>query len=305
MIRSALLTLALASPTSAEVAFITSQEAGTVAVLDLSEDRVLCTATIGGKPAAVAVDRQKRLAYAVSVESKVVFSITSDCTTRTVLTLEGGPFAIAVNPVSGLLYVGDWYGARLFEIDPAAAKITRSFSVGNSPGGIAVTPDGMSIISADRDDNRITLLDAGTGQSRATVAVGTHPFGVTIHEVQAFVANVESDSVSVVDLATASVIATIPVGKRPYAVAFAASKGFVTDQYDDTVSVFDAETFTRLATLEVGFYPEGIAATTDGRVLVANWSSNTVTVIDSNTLSVVNEIEVPDGPRAFGEFILP
>ena len=128
---------------------------------------------------------------------------------------------------------------------------------------------------------------------------------MTIFQGRAFVANVESDSVSVVDLSTREVRATIPTGLRPYAVAFAGDKGFVTNQYADTVTVFDAQSFAPLATIDVGFYPEGIAVTADGRILVANWDSNTVTVIDSATLTVLTETPVPDGPRAFGDFVLP
>jgi YVTN family beta-propeller protein len=305
VIRAALAAVLTATPANAEVAFITAQEAGSVAVIDLATAAVACVAEIGGAPAAVAVDRKARLAYAVATESGADFAITPDCDTRKVMTLDGGPFGIAVNPVRGVLYVGDWYNARLYEIDPTAGKVLRSFLVGKAPGGIAVTPDGATIISADRDDNRISLLDAATGETRATVAVGQHPFGVTIFEGQAFVANVEGDSVSVVDLSTRDVTATIPTGLRPYAVAFAGDKGFVTDQYADTVTVFDARSFAPRATIDVGFYPEGIAATEDGRVLVANWDSNTVTLIDSATLAVLTEIEVPDGPRAFGDFVLP
>lgn len=306
MIRPALLLLAITTTASADgVAFITSQEADSIAVIDLASGTVACEANLAGKPAAVAVDRSTGLAYAVAAESGVLFAVTPGCGVHEVLTLEGGPFGVAVNPVRDVVYVGDWYGARIFEIDPVAGKVLRSFAVGNAPGGIAVTPDGAMIVTADRDDNRITLLDAATGQSLGTVPVGAHPFGVTIFEGRAFTANVESDSVSVVDLASATVIATVPVGKRPYAVAFAAGKGFVTDQYADTVSVFDATSFASLATIDVGFYPEGIATAPDGRVLAANWSSNTVTVIDSKTLAVITEIEVPDGPRAFGDFILP
>jgi YVTN family beta-propeller protein len=36
---------------------------------------------------------------------------------------------------------------------------------------------------------------------------------------------------------------------------------------------------------------------------VANWGSNTLSVIDATTLKVTGEIKVPDGPRAFGDFL--
>jgi YVTN family beta-propeller protein len=54
----------------------------------------------------------------------------------------------------------------------------------------------------------------------------------------------------------------------------------------------------------VGDYPEGIAATADGRrIIVANWESNSISVIDAVELKVTGEIKVGDGPRAFGAFL--
>jgi YVTN family beta-propeller protein len=36
---------------------------------------------------------------------------------------------------------------------------------------------------------------------------------------------------------------------------------------------------------------------------VANWESNTLSIIDAATLRVVGEVKVGDGPRAFGTFL--
>jgi YVTN family beta-propeller protein len=45
-------------------------------------------------------------------------------------------------------------------------------------------------------------------------------------------------------------------------------------------------------------------ATADaGRIIVANWESNTLSIIDTDRLEVVGEVKVGDGPRAFGAFL--
>ena len=64
------------------------------------------------------------------------------------------------------------------------------------------------------------------------------------------------------------------------------------------------DTLEPLAELAVGEYPEGIAATSDGRIAVANWFDNTLSLIDARSLEVVADLATADGPRAFGVFIL-
>ena len=68
--------------------------------------------------------------------------------------------------------------------------------------------------------------------------------------------------------------------------------------------MFDLATLQPLAAIEVGEYPEGIEASRDGtRVYVANWESNGLSVIDTQTLKVIGTYKTGDGPRAFGSFL--
>jgi YVTN family beta-propeller protein len=102
---------------------------------------------------------------------------------------------------------------------------------------VAVTPESALIVTADRDDNQISIIDAKIFTRKGTVKVGVHPFGVTIDPqgARAYTANVESNDVSIVDLAAKTPLGTVAVGKRPYAVALAKGRGFSTDQYGGTV----------------------------------------------------------------------
>ena len=145
-----------------------------------------------------------------------------------------------------------------------------------------------------------------TRERRATIKVGTRPFGVTIDAEgkRAYTANVGSNDVSVIDIAASQEIGRVPVGMRPYAVALTQGRGFVTDQYGGTVSVFDLATLKPVKRINVGDYPEGINATADGkRVIVACWESNTLSIIDATELKVIGEVKTGDGPRAFGAFL--
>ncbi len=54
----------------------------------------------------------------------------------------------------------------------------------------------------------------------------------------------------------------------------------------------------RAPPIKVGSYPEGIAVTRDGRkAYVANWFSDTVSVIDIETAKEIRRIRCAAGPR--------
>jgi len=56
--------------------------------------------------------------------------------------------------------------------------------------------------------------------------------------------------------------------------------------------------------IAVGSTPEGISIDhTTQQALVANWGSNSVSVIDLKSQTVVNTIETGSKSRAFGRFI--
>ena len=169
-----------------------------------------------------------------------------------------------------------------------------------------MTPDGRTLVVAERDDDQLGVFDTATLARTGTVKVGAHPFGVAVDPDgrRVYAADVESDDVSVVDLAAQALVGRVKVGKRPYVVALAGGLGFVTDQYSGAVTPFRLDTLEPLKRIPVGDYPEGIAASADGsRLYVANWESNTVSVIGTESLRIERTMDVGDGPRAFGAFL--
>ncbi|GJD50305.1 Virginiamycin B lyase [Methylobacterium crusticola] len=296
-----------AGPARAEEAFVTAQNADAVDVIDLDGLRVVATIPVPGAPAGIALSPDRSRAYVTAPEGKalVVIDAAARRVERTV-PLGGGPLGVGVNPVSGAVYVADWYARRLWQVNPGTLAVEAEIAVGTSPSGLAATPDGRWLVAADRDDDALSLVDTATRQRVAVIPVGTRPFGVTVAPdgARAYAANVGSNDVSVVDLAARREIARVPVGERPYAVALAGGRAFVTDQYGGTVSTFDTATLAPGPRLTVGDYPEGIQASRDGRrVYVANWESNTLSVIDVAGLSVTATVRTADGPRAFGLFV--
>ncbi|MFN3615217.1 MAG: YncE family protein [Rubrimonas sp.] len=272
-------------------------------MVDLAAGAVVATIDVPGKPAGVALGPDGRV-HVTSPEAPGLTTHDPATGGARRLTLGAGPLGVATNPADGSVYVADWYEDRLYVVRDGA--VVAEIPTGKSPSGVAVTPDGRRILSADRDSDQVSIFDAGDFRPLAVVPTGGRPFGVTVDADGrlAYTADVATDTVTVIDVAAGAQVAQIAVGARPYAVALANGRGFVTNSYGDSVTVFDLATRTVVAEVAVGEYPEGVDVSADGQlVYVANWGSDTLSVIDAETLTVTAEIAVGEGPRAFGRFV--
>lgn len=303
MKRAALIGVAFwMSPVHAgDLAFVTCQNADEVAIVDLVSGKLQSQVKIEGAPAPVAYDPRAGLAYVISAETGRLSAIDEKGRVTWRANLGEGSFGVAVASDGGL-FITHWYGAKLMRFD-ARMTLLWAVNTGKSPAGVAVNHDGTLVATADRDDNRVSIYDAVSGRRLRMVTTGKHPYAVTFHDGKLWTTDVQSDSVTVIDPIAGEVLATIPTGSHPYGIAFAGGKGFVTNQYDGSISVFDAKSHRVTDLIETGDYPEGISALPDGSgVAVVHWESNTLTTVDAKTLRVVHEIDLPDGPRAFGQF---
>lgn len=300
MIRHLALLAALAGPAgAADLGFVTSQNAGAVTVIDLSSGAVRAELPLPGAPAPVAYDPQAGRAYVIAAETGRLMVLDEAGAVVGGRDLPEGAFGVAVAPGGGV-FVTEWYQGRLLRLD-ADLRELWSVPTGKAPAGVA--SDGTLVATADRDDDSVSIYDAASGALRARVKVGQHPYAVAFHGGRLWTADVQSDTVSVIDPQAGTLLGQVPTGSHPYGVAFAGGRGFVTDQYAGTVTVFDPGTLAVITSLETGDYPEGIAALPDGSgVVVAHWDSNTLVWIDAASLEITREIELPDGPRAFGSF---
>lgn len=299
MIRWLALLLLTGPASAADLAFVTSQNAESLSVVDLGSGAVLATTPLPGAPAPVAYDPGHRRAFAIAAKTGRLSVLDEAGRITRGLDLPEGAFGIAVAPDGGA-FVTEWYQRLLIRLD-ADLKPLWQVPTGKAPAGVAT--DGRLVVTADRDDDQLSVYDAGSGALQRRIKVGTHPYAVVFHDGRLFSVDVQSDTVSVLDPNSGQLLGQVATGSHPYGLAFAGGRGFVTDQYAGTVTVFDPATLQGIATLETGDYPEGIAALPDGSgVVVAHWDSNTLVWIDASSLKITREIELPDGPRAFGAF---
>ncbi len=288
-----------------DMAFVTCQTGDAVNVIDTDRGAVVAEWSAPGKPAGVAVREGE--VFTVSAESKTVRRLAAKTGEVLALTeLDGGPIGAVMDAQRGRLFVSDWFNARLWVLDADTLETLKELPTGAAPAGIALSPDGRLLASAEKEANQVSIFDAATLTLSRTIKVGEAPFGLGFAPGGLlFVGNVGSNDVSILDAHTGETVATVPVGERPYGVAFSADKAFVTNQYDNSVSIIDLATLTHVERIEVGEYPEGIDVTQDGgTVVLANWFDDSVTVFDAKSHAILYEISTCEGPRAFGEFLL-
>jgi YVTN family beta-propeller protein len=205
-----------------------------------------------------------------------------------------------------------------------ANRVIATIPVGDSPAGIAITPDGRTAyVANDNNDslpngNTVSVLNLtnNTVELTITSTVFQQPYTVTINKAgtKVYVTNSDSSTVSVIDVATNTVIDTIfgfdgpsgfaitPNGNYAYVNNYGGPQG-VQSGNGTTVSVVDLATDTIVGPpITVGLAPAGLAITPNGAfVYVINYvdgnpGTGTISIIETSSNTVVGTITGFSGP---------
>ena len=107
-------------------------------------------------------------------------------------------------------------------------------------------------------------------------------------------------NVVVFDAKTQQIATRIPVEINPYATVLSKDgrRLFVSNWASESVSVIDTDTNKVIRTLHVGMNPNDMKLSSDGRLFVACSNDNTIHVIDTKTLEVVERLSTTLTPLA-------
>jgi len=198
---------------------------------------------------------------------------------------------------------------------PAPVKIPADGAKHALVAQAVFSPDGSTVYSAVNGQNRVVALDAATGATKQSWAVGNAPRDLvrvgsklyvsdegghpakpgeptlnsynTQVPASRFTGATTSGTVSVIDLANAAAAPkSIDVGLHPTAVYVKNGALFVTNTASNTVSVIDTgrdQVVQTIATqpwpqASVGYEPDGVTLTDDGHLLVTLGRANAVAV---------------------------
>lgn len=293
------------APVAESRVYVLNQDAGSISVLGERSRTVQATLTTDASPARLALSADGTTLYLTHPAGHQLSAVDA-ASGRTVarVTVQGEPFAIAIDPRDGAVLAADWNGGELLRLDPGLKAVTGRLALGGSPAAMVIVGGRMFV--ADRAGDAVAVVDLPSWRLVTRMAVGKAPFALVASSDgrHLYVANARSASVSVIDVPSLTATRTLAVGQMPYGVAMSPDDAllFVANQQSGSVSIIDAEQLVRLIDVKVGRYPEGICLGADGStVYVTNWLSNDVSVLAVPLAREVGRIAVGGGPRAVAQ----
>ena len=297
-------------------AYIPNHDSNSITVLDPASGSISTISGTIDSPFSTAVSpdgtRVYIAGYSYSGVSDGINVLDTGNNTLSILPMTGGYnfMGIAISPDGKKLYA-----ARKNENDILVINVAdgSNLSVGgfNFPGGVAVAPDNSKVYVSDYGNNKVKAI-ATSGYAVTEIAGGSFdgPWGIAVSPDGSvvYVANETGTTISVINAATNMVTDAIPVGSHVSAVAVSPNgatmyAGYAAQGGTD-IFVIDTASKTVVSSIPVNETAEGISITPDGvRVVAANFSASTATIINTAGNFVENTVATGASPRAFGNFI--
>jgi len=320
--------------------YATNELSNSLSVISSTSNNVEDTITVGNFPYGVAVNPFDSRVYVANRGSDTVSVIDGSANTKLHnITVQNSPVGIAVNPSANWIYVTNINSNTVSVIDGITNKVTANIAVGKVPYGIAVNPINNKVYVTNIGSDSISVIDALKNKVTANITVGKRPAGIAVNPTTntIYVTNHASNTVSVINGITNKVTANIAVGKRPVGIAInpITSKVYVTNIKSSTVSVINGKTHKIASTIAVNPSLAGSYRIRDpvlsmpittkfpliaslvgvdditNMVYVTNTGSDTVSIIDGNTDSLVVKVGFSVNPpnsgniQCNGQVVLP
>ena len=192
------------------------------------------------------------------------------------------------------------------------------------PRGIGVTADGKWLVTANKDDNNISIIDTATGELVKQVTIGKNPEFVRVRGNMAYVtyepspttggaqkpveaADKDDDDdklpghIAIVDLKKGKVVKDIVGKPETEGLEFSkdGKKLIVTNESDDSITVHDLKTGNLLKNVPIGDMgkrPRGIKASPDGKSYISTLEFSDELLIMDNKFKPIKTIATGKSP---------
>ncbi len=307
--------------------WVANPDSNSVSRVDLKNGNAVAEIAVGVDPRAVAAGNGR--VFVANQGSDTVSMIDPQMLAVTAtLKVDARPVGVALSPDENVLAVAELGADSVRLIDAANLETTALIVVADRPHGLAFTPDGQRLLVSHLLSGQVTVIplssdDPFTIATWANVApapaVIANADGTRAYLPQTMAhglgLNTQFDNsvfpkVSVLDLSAAEHLSaehiSLPEADQPVglpwdaALSYSGDEIWVVNSASNDVSVIDIRTPdrpARVAHIPVGHNPRGIVFFPDGtRAYVHNALSGTVSVINAQTYTVIDEITVTTLP---------
>lgn len=246
---------------------------------------------VGGRPTDVALSPDGKWLAVLNVSEVQLVDLATDkiishvairgASFKGIVFAPDGKRVYASTMKSGIAVLKVSKDGKLEAVKSIELQVKRARHAGNSlPVGLAISADGKTLFAALNLKNSLAEIDLASGEVKREIPAGNAPYDVVVVRGQAYVSNWAG---------------RMPTGESktgPSGVAPPVRVDPVRNIANDgSVSVVDLASGRQVAQIVVGLHPSGMIATPDGKhVVVANASSDTLSVIDTSSHKVIETI---------------
>lgn len=207
----------IAADEAANLVYVANTFSNEISIIDGANN------TVRSKPLGsadnIVVDSKRHRVFFLGYEDGQLRILHSDTDTVERVALGVHVWGMALNDVSGTLYVTRTGDKELVAV--YADSSLKRFPTGSIPSAVAVDTKRDRVYVANYGDDSLTAIDERSGKVVGTIQVGRRPQAVAVDSAtnRVYVANTHSNTVSVIDGNRIQLLATVPTGKSPYAIA--------------------------------------------------------------------------------------
>ncbi len=136
---------------------------------------------------------------------------------------------------------------------PSQGKILGEVAVGHDPRSVAITPNGLRALVANRGDDTLSVINIGVLTVTATIPLGgVAPYGVVASDRFAYVSLEDSDEVVAVDLSSGQVTQRLSVADAPSGLALWGDFLYVTHFWSGQITLIYIPQWRVIGTVSTG-----------------------------------------------------
>lgn len=250
--------------------------------------------TGGQRPSGIAATRD--FVYVANGESHnvTVIDVRTQKALPNLLRVGQFPNLIAALPDGSRVYVANGGSDDVSVIDTRTNQVIATIKVGDGPFGIGISADGRRAYVTNFFSDDISVIDTSTNQVVRTISGIEAPSDIKVTPDGRF-GYVASFDIEVIDLQTGTKVRTIDVELEPWRIAMSPDGKFVyvslaaDSGSPGKVAVIETASNRVVRTVATGGVDAfGVALMPDGgHLFVANFTSHSVSVIDTESLSVI------------------